>query len=68
MSANCNATSPTLRVGDAEPASFTCQLEAYHDSYHQHGVVTWRDPEPVLGEPKSWHPHHRPHDAEAVER
>lgn len=60
----CNANSPTVRVGDEEPRSYVCALAAWHDSYHRHGPVTWRDPEPILGEPKPWHPDHRPHQEE----
>lgn len=37
----------------------------WHDGYHRRDVgVEWRDPEPILGEPKPWHPGHRPHDPE----
>jgi hypothetical protein len=57
----CNAGSPNVRVGDLDPASYTCQLAADHDGYHTSGPVTWRDPEPILDEPKPWHPDHRPH-------
>ncbi len=60
----CNAGSPNVRVGDAGPASYTCQLAAYHDGYHVNGPVTWRDPTEVLDEPKPWHPGHRPHREE----
>jgi hypothetical protein len=63
----CNAASPTVRVGDAEPASYQCELPAYHyyeadgGFYHRNGLLTWRDPTDVLGESKPWHPNHRPH-------
>lgn len=58
---HCNAGSPNVRVGDTEPASYTCQLAAYHDGDHTNGSVTWRDPTEVFDEPKPWHPNHRPH-------
>lgn len=60
-SALCTAGSPTVRVGDLPAASYRCSLPAKHDGYHENGLVTWRDPEPILGEPKPWHPDHRPH-------
>lgn len=59
----CNARSPHARVDGREPASYPCLVEGPqpHDDYHRNGNLTWRDPEPMLGEPKPWHPDHRPH-------
>lgn len=58
----CSAGSPTVRIGGAEPESRRCELDAWHPGYHANGFLSWRDPEPILGEPKPWHPNHRPHD------
>ncbi len=64
----CNATSPNVRGPDSTWTSYRCQLEAWHDSYHRNDAdgrpVQWRDPEPILGEPKPWHPNHRAHTDE----
>lgn len=63
-SAQCNAMSPTVAVGDEPPRSYRCELLAHHggnDLYHRNNVVTWRDPEPILGEPHPWNPQHAPH-------
>ncbi len=70
----CNATSPTVAVGGAEPASYTCELPAYHYDAsdggfcHRNGRLTWRDPAAILGEPKPWHPNHRSHTKDANAR
>ncbi len=60
----CTAESPTVPVFDDPPRSYPCTKPAHHDGYHNggpDGAVTWRDPTPVLGEPKAWHPNHHPH-------
>ena len=57
----CNAGSPTVE-SEGELRSRTCELLAWHEGYHRNGLVTWRDPEPILGEPKPWHPGHKPHE------
>ncbi len=71
MADQCNATSPTVPVAGREPASYRCELPAYHYEaadggfYHRNGPLTWRDPAAILGEPKPWHPYHRPHAKDA---
>jgi hypothetical protein len=64
--AGCNATSPTVQVAGLPARSYRCELPADHEDYHRAqptagGAVAWRDPEPILGEPKPWHPDHKPH-------
>lgn len=61
MNVQCNAMSPTIAVGDEPPKSYRCELLWPHAGYHVNNLATWRDPEPILGEPKPSHPHHRPH-------